>query len=134
MKLPPVNISPATVPETPVRSQGMPYDLSDLEKFCMNDKEMLEEVVVDFYSETVQNLIDMNKALDAEDYQTIRNIAHQLSSRLGQLKIPSAQLAKQLEQELKANNTGEVAQRVWQITKEVDETLSLLAANYRLAG
>ncbi|HLU88722.1 MAG TPA: ATP-binding protein [Cyclobacteriaceae bacterium] len=134
MKLPPVNVSPATVPETPVRSQGEPYDLSDLEKFCMNDKEMLEEVVVDFYSETVQNLIDMNKALDVQDYQTIRNIAHQLSSRLGQLKIPSAQLAKQLEQELKANNTGEVAQRVWQITKEVDETLSLLAANYRLAG
>ncbi|MEX2591671.1 MAG: ATP-binding protein [Anditalea sp.] len=115
-------------------SVQQPYDLSDIKKFCMDDEGMLEEVVVDFYSETVQNLIDINKALDKGDYKTIREIAHQLSSRLGQLKIRSSCIAKQLEEELKNNQTGNVAQMVWQITKEVDEALSFLAADYKLTG
>src|SRR5690606_22219803 len=117
LKLPPVILSQPLEKPAPVeKTQPNLYDLTDLKKFCMNDVEMLEEVVVDFYSETVQNLIDMNKALDIGDYQTIRGISHQLSSRLGQVKMPSAQLAKQLEDELKSNQTEHVAQRVWQIT------------------
>lgn len=95
---------------------------------------MLEEVVGDFYSETVQNLIDINNALDAEDYKTILEIAHKLSSRLGQLKIGAAKLARQLEEELKANQTQDIHQKVWQITKEVDEALTLLAQDYQLTA
>jgi HPt (histidine-containing phosphotransfer) domain-containing protein len=98
----------------------------------MDDQEMLEEVVVDFYSETVQNLIDMNKALDSADYKTILEIAHKLSSRLGQLKIGAAKLARQLEEELKSGHTEGASQKVWQITKEVDEALTLLAEDYKL--
>lgn len=99
----------------------------------MEDEEMLEEVVGDFYSETVQNLIDMNKALDQDDYKTILEISHKLSSRLGQLKIGASKLARQLEEELKSGRTQEVHQKVWQITKEVDEALTLLAQDYKLA-
>jgi signal transduction histidine kinase/CheY-like chemotaxis protein/HPt (histidine-containing phosphotransfer) domain-containing protein len=111
----------------------LPYDLSDLKKFCMDDEDMLEEVVMDFYSETVQNLIDMNKALDRKDYETIRSIAHQLSSRLGQLKISSSRVARQLEEDLKVNQRENVPQLVWQITKEVDEALTVLAVDYKFA-
>lgn len=113
-------------------ARPQPYDLSDIKKFCMEDEGLVEEVVVDFYSETVQNLIDMNKALDNEDYKKIREIAHQLSSRLGQLKIRASQTARQLEEELKLNQTGKTSERVWQITKEVDEALTLLASDYKL--
>src|SRR5690606_37789592 len=122
---------PALTEGKPQNNLKLPYDLSDLKKFCMNDDDMLEEVVVDFYSETVQNLIDMNKALDRQDYETIRSIAHQLSSRLGQLKISSSKVARQLEEELKLNQTDTVAQKVWQITKEVDEALTVLAEDYK---
>jgi CheY-like chemotaxis protein len=132
MKLSPITESVALVKEVQSISTQQTYDLSDIKRFCMDDEEMLEEVVADFYSETVQNLIDMNKALDNTDYKTIREIAHQLSSRLGQLKIKSSQIARQLEEELKINQTDKVAQRVWQITKEVDEALTLLASDYRI--
>lgn len=132
MKLSPITESVALVKEVQSISTQQTYDLSDIKRFCMDDEEMLEEVVADFYSETVQNLIDMNKALDNTDYKTIREIAHQLSSRLGQVKIRSSQIARQLEEELKINQTDNVAQRVWQITKEVDEALTLLASDYRI--
>lgn len=118
----------------PVAEKRSVYDLSEVRRFCMEDEEMLEEVVGDFYSETVQNLIDINNALDAEDYKTILEIAHKLSSRLGQLKIGAAKLARQLEEELKANQTQDIHQKVWQITKEVDEALTLLAQDYQLTA
>ncbi len=120
--------------ELPVSQKRHVYDLTEVRKFCMEDEEMLEEVVGDFYSETVQNLIDMNKALDVEDYKSILDIAHKLSSRLGQLKIGASKLARQLEDELKIGHRQNVHQKVWQITKEVDEALSLLAQDYKLTA
>ena len=116
----------------PVSEKRNVYDLTEVRKFCMEDEEMLEEVVGDFYSETVQNLIDINKALDGKDYKSILEITHKLSSRLGQLKIGASKLARQLEEELKAGQTQDVHQKVWQITKEVDEALTLLAQDYKL--
>lgn len=133
MKLPPISEPEPVQPTAPLLPIHPHYDLSDLKKFCMNDAEMLEEVVVDFYSETMQNLIDINKALDMGDYKTIQEIAHQLSSRLGQLKINASKVAKQLEEDLKKNLTENVPHRVWQITKEVDEVLSSLASEFKLA-
>jgi signal transduction histidine kinase/CheY-like chemotaxis protein/HPt (histidine-containing phosphotransfer) domain-containing protein len=121
-----------SVPETPISQKRYVYDLTDVRKFCMEDEEMLEEVVGDFYSETVQNLIDMNKALDQDDYKTILEIAHKLSSRLGQLKIGASKLARQLEEDLRSGRNQDVHQKVWQITKEVDEALTLLAQDYKL--
>lgn len=123
-----------TPAELPVSQRRNVYDLTEVRKFCMEDEEMLEEVVGDFYSETVQNLIDMNKALDTEDYPHILEIAHKLSSRLGQVKIGASQLARQLEEELKRGHTQNVHQKVWQITKEVDEALTLLAQDYKLTA
>lgn len=131
-----LNLDPVAHTESAIengqKQPGLPYDLTDLKKFCMEDEGMLEEVVIDFYSETLQNLIDLNKALDNLDYRTIREIAHKLSSRLGQLKINASSMARQLEEDLKMGRTEAVSQTVWQITKEVDETLTLLAADYKL--
>lgn len=132
MKLSPIPEPLPTVKNENPIAPPHPYDLSDIKRFCMNDEGLVEEVVVDFYSETVQNLIDMNKALDMEDYQKIREIAHQLSSRLGQLKIRASQIARKLEEELKNDQTEKVPERVWQITKEVDEALTSLASDYKI--
>src|SRR5690554_5440157 len=133
VKLPAQPNTEASSQEASAPLETYPYDLSDIRKFCMDDEELLEEVVVDFYSETVQNLIDMNKALDSGDYRTILEIAHQLSSRLGQLKIGASKIARQLEDEIKSGHYDGVSQKVWRITKEVDNTLTLLAQQYRLA-
>lgn len=133
VKLHPQPQSTSPVMEEPMSSEKYAYDLTDIRKFCMDDEELLEEVVVDFYSETVQNLIDMNKALDAQDYKTILEIAHQLSSRLGQVKMDASKVARQLEDDLKSGRTEGIAQKVWQITGDVDKALTLLAQDYKLA-
>ncbi|HLW21327.1 MAG TPA: ATP-binding protein [Cyclobacteriaceae bacterium] len=133
VKLHPQPQSTSPVMEEPMSSGKYAYDLTDIRKFCMDDEELLEEVVVDFYSETVQNLIDMNKALDAQDYKTILEIAHQLSSRLGQVKMDASKVARQLEDDLKSGRTEGIAQKVWQITGDVDKALTLLAQDYKLA-
>lgn len=141
LKLSPVVDSPSQKPvldssqkeEAPVLPRTTVYDLTDVRKFCMDDEEMLEEVVVDFYSETVQNLIDINKALDEEDYKTILEITHKLSSRLAQLKIGASKLARQLEEDLKSGRTENIHQKIWKITTEVDEALSVLARDYKFA-
>src|SRR5690606_18113107 len=118
----------------PLRAnEHQPYDLGEIKKFCMDDEEMLQEVMSDFYAETVQNLIDMNRALDNQDYKTIREIAHQFSSRLGQFKISASGIARLLEEDLKNGQTAHVPEKVWQITKEVDEALTSLAADYKFA-
>src|SRR5690554_267229 len=133
VKLHPQPQSTSPVMEEPMSSGKYAYDLTDIRKFCMDDEELLEEVVVDFYSETVQNLIDMNKALDSQDYKTILEIAHQLSSRLGQVKMDASKVARQLEDDLKSGRTEGIAQKVWQITGDVDKALTLLAQDYKLA-
>jgi len=133
VKLHPQPQSTSPVMEEPMSSEKYAYDLTDIRKFCMDDEELLEEVVVDFYSETVQNLIDMNKALDSQDYKTILEIAHQLSSRLGQVKMDASKVARQLEDDLKSGRTEGIAQKVWQITGDVDKALTLLAQDYKLA-
>ncbi|MBS9524891.1 response regulator [Litoribacter ruber] len=84
------------------------YSLSDLEKFCMGDEELLQEVVQEFYEETVSNLRDIQQLADKEDYQAVMEIAHKLSSRLGQLRIDTAELAKNIEINVKQDDTSEV--------------------------
>src|SRR5690606_2944720 len=54
---------------SPDSGNQQPYDLGEIRRFCMDDQDMLEEVMADFYAETVQNLIDMNSALDHGDYK-----------------------------------------------------------------
>jgi signal transduction histidine kinase/DNA-binding response OmpR family regulator len=88
------------------------YSLADLEKFCMGDEELLQEVVQEFYHETKNNLGEIAAASDTKNYKEVMEIAHKLSSRLGQLKIGTYELAKDIEESIKSDKLEGVDQKV----------------------
>lgn len=89
-----------------VSSQVLPstekgYDLSDLQKFCMKDEELLREIISEFIAQAHQDLLDIKQAKKKGDFGRILEITHQLGSRLGQIKSESSQIAKKIETNLK---------------------------------
>ncbi len=106
------------------------YDLSELNRFCMGDETILHEIISDFYSHTCLDLLKINKAMDEQDYDTVKSIAHQLSSRLAQLKISASNIARSIEEEIKQNRIESVHDKVWQLTEMVHKVLDKMAKDY----
>ncbi|RZS96278.1 hybrid sensor histidine kinase/response regulator [Cecembia calidifontis] len=94
------------------------YDISDLEKFCMGDEEMLTEVLTDIISVTSQNLVDLEAAITKNDLNKIMEITHQLGSRLSQIKADEGVLARSIETAIKENRTD-------MIREDVDKLLAM---------
>lgn len=112
------------------RKPASDYSLVDIRKFCMGDETLFKEVVEGVYTQTGLDLIMMNKACDEEDYETIQSIVHQLSSRLGQLQFKYKDLAKEIEIDLKRNNTQDIQEKVWTLTEKINVLLEDLAVKF----
>ncbi|SEJ75726.1 His Kinase A (phospho-acceptor) domain-containing protein [Cyclobacterium xiamenense] len=109
------------------------YDLSDIKKFCMGDEDLFKDILEGFYTQTGLDLIRINKAVDEGDYEKIQAIAHQLSSRLGQLKIKERSIAKAIESELKIGKTEKIQELVWELTEKINDLLEDLAERFGYA-
>ncbi|SHN27086.1 His Kinase A (phospho-acceptor) domain-containing protein [Cyclobacterium lianum] len=109
------------------------YDLSEIRKFCMGDEALLKEILEGFYTQTGLDLIRINKAVDEGDYEKVQGIAHQLSSRLGQLKFKERSLAKAIECDLKEGKTEGVKEKVWALTEKINGLLEDLGERYGYA-
>jgi signal transduction histidine kinase/CheY-like chemotaxis protein/HPt (histidine-containing phosphotransfer) domain-containing protein len=113
--------------------EGTGYDLSDIKKFCMGDDTLFKDILEGFYTQTGLDLIRINKAADEGDYQKIQAIAHQLSSRLGQLKIKERNIAKAIESQLKMGKTEAIQELVWELTEKINDLLEDLAERFGYA-
>ncbi|HSJ69270.1 MAG TPA: ATP-binding protein [Anditalea sp.] len=111
---------------------GGSYSLEDLKKFCMGDEELLAEVVSDFYYETKDNLQEITSALSQDDYQSILEIAHKLSSRLGQLKISTSALARDIEIDIKNDRFANVPAQVQQLVSETEVIMEEILKNEKI--
>lgn len=107
-----------------------PYDLSRVEKYCMGDSEMLKELVIDFCSQTQKDLTYLDSSLKNEDYGRLKDIAHQLASRLAQFNIDTGKKAKDLEDRLKSGNKEGVDHLVNEIEQEVYGVLKEMKGDY----
>ncbi|EPR68534.1 sensory box histidine kinase/response regulator [Cyclobacterium qasimii M12-11B] len=114
-------------------SDGADYSLADIRGFCMGDEALLKEVVEGFYSQTGLDLIMINKACDEKDYKKVLAIAHQLSSRLGQLKFKYKNLAINIERDLKRGDTNDIQEKVWELTEKINTLLEDLATQFGYA-
>ncbi|QDH81415.1 response regulator [Echinicola soli] len=112
--------------------QTKPYSVEDMSKFCMNDEEMLKEVLIDFCSSTSADLVELGQTCARQDWEQLLEIAHKLGSRLGQLKIKSSTLARGLEYDLKEGNTTNARVMVEKIKKETLEVLDQILADFQL--
>ncbi|WP_460545452.1 hybrid sensor histidine kinase/response regulator [Echinicola sediminis] len=108
------------------------YDTSDLRKFCMNDEEMLKDVLTDFCATTSQDLVDLGLASKSGDLEQLLEVSHKLGSRLGQLKIKTGTLARGLEYDLKEGNISHTDEVVRKIKADTLQVLDRILEDYQL--
>lgn len=110
--------------------ESIDYDLSDLMKFCMGDREMLMVVLQDFISAAKEDVRGLNLALENSDFGKILEIVHRMSSRLGQLKIPCAKLAIEIERDLKLGKTVETIESIRELAKSTAEVMAKIQSEW----
>lgn len=109
------------------------YDVTDLKKFCMGDEEMLLEVVADILHVTQANLSDLDGAMKSGDVAKIREITHQLSSRLSQIKSKEGALAKDIEVSIKEGKTEGLEKDVSKLMEDTKLLLKKIEQDFRLS-
>jgi signal transduction histidine kinase/DNA-binding response OmpR family regulator len=116
-----------------IHEESVPqYDLSDVEKYCMGDQEMLEELVKDFCTQTHSDLIQLNTRLNQMDHEAVQSIAHKLASRLKQFKIAYSDMAKEIEENLKKGKTDEIAELVKALTINTYPILEQMLSDFNI--
>ncbi|MCH7399379.1 ATP-binding protein [Belliella sp. DSM 107340] len=109
-------------------------DLTDLKRFCMGDEELLAEVISDYLESTEKDVENLNLACKSNDYSQIREITHQLSSRLGQIKVEASGLAKDIEVGIKDGDLENVIEKVEQLIPQIRLVLTKLKAYLETSG
>ncbi|WP_139189661.1 MULTISPECIES: ATP-binding response regulator [Rhodonellum] len=109
-----------------------PYNLEDLRKFCMGDEDLLLEVMTDLVSSTAADLRELEVAMEAKNYSIVREITHQLSSRLGQVRVPSGQKAREIEISIKNNKLDGVDEILNDFISETRIFLELVSQDLNL--
>ena len=110
--------------------EKLSYELTDIKKFCLGDNELLQEVMIDIIEQTQKDMVSLEKALSDNDYDKIREITHQLSSRLGQIKVKAGNQAKNLEVALKTGNLDGISNKVNHLLKDTDSILQILRRDF----
>ncbi|HSI76380.1 MAG TPA: ATP-binding protein [Lunatimonas sp.] len=120
-------------PMTEKQKENRTYDLAEIAKFCMGDDEMLQELVEDFCMHTRADLKRLDSSTRAGDYDQVREIAHQLASRLSQFKIETGSKARHLEDHLKANKRENIGNLVNEIVSEATAVLDQMALDNNIS-
>jgi signal transduction histidine kinase/CheY-like chemotaxis protein len=102
------------------------YSLSDLEKFCMGDQELLTDIVRDLIRDTETDLQKITRARLNNRWSEILEICHQLGSRLGQIKSKAGPMARKVENSLKINNYHGVQEALTSLDRETHKILTAL--------
>lgn len=108
------------------------YDLASIRRFSMDDEELVTELVGDFFVQTKTDLNALASSLSEKDYKRLREIAHQLSSRLGQFGIEAGKLAKRIEVDLKNGKQTYIAELIHDLQAEIKEVLAQVAEDFQL--
>ena len=108
------------------------YDLTDLKKFCMGDEDMLHEVLSDIIHTTGTNLDDLENAVKDDDYGRVREITHQLSSRLGQIRISAGAKAKNIEVAIKNGKSTGLEDEIRNLIEETSISIQKIKSDFQL--
>ncbi|MFN4000442.1 ATP-binding protein [Algoriphagus sp.] len=102
------------------------FSLSDLDRFCMGDQELLADIVRDLIRDTESDLQKIIRARLNDRWSEILEVCHQLGSRLGQIKCKAAPIARKIENNLKLNNQHGMQEMLNQLDGETKQTLAAL--------
>jgi signal transduction histidine kinase/DNA-binding response OmpR family regulator/CHASE3 domain sensor protein len=109
------------------------YDITDLKKFCMGDEETLQEIVADIIQVTHANLSELRESLKVRDVMKIREITHQMSSRLSQIKAREGALAKDIEVNIKEGKTEKLEKSVLQLIEGTNLLLRKIEQDFKVS-
>jgi len=96
------------------------FDLKDMRRFCMGDEDLLMDILKDLIKDTQKDMAKLKKARLNNRWNEVLEICHQLGSRLGQIKSPSGELARKVENSLKLG-----------VQRGLDDVLNLLDAEVK---
>jgi len=113
--------------ETFSKSESELFELKDLAKFCMGDELLLQDIVRELIVETKKDLDLLKQSRHTDDFDQILEICHQLGSRLGQIKSPSGQVARKIENSIKLGKKNGLGDALNQLDEEVCILLSALS-------
>jgi signal transduction histidine kinase/DNA-binding response OmpR family regulator len=116
-----------------VSSRASGYDVSDLKKFCMGDEEMLQEIIGDILLVTHANLSELRESLKTGDVVKIREITHQMSSRLSQIKAREGALAKYIEVNIKEGKTEKLEKSVLNLIESTSILLRKIDHDFKVS-
>lgn len=71
---------------TDTKKTDKPYSLKALKSFLPNEKKALNEVLESFITSTKENLENLNRAVSAENFIEIKNIAHKMGPMFKQIQ------------------------------------------------
>ncbi|MCH7403410.1 ATP-binding protein [Belliella kenyensis] len=100
------------------------YDLSDMKRFAMGDEELFAEIMQDFVEAGKEDVIKLESGLDQEDFSKIREVAHQLASRLGQIKSKLSEQAKDIEIAVKSDELEGVIEKTSHLISELKKLIA----------
>lgn len=116
-----------------IQPQVSSYDVADLKKFCMGDEDMLIEVIADIIQVTQGNIADLGEAVRLTDFSKIREITHQLSSRLAQIKAKEGAMAKDIEFSIKAGKTEGLEKEILALIEDTKVLLKKIDEDFKLS-
>jgi signal transduction histidine kinase/DNA-binding response OmpR family regulator/CHASE3 domain sensor protein len=116
-----------------VASHTSVYDITDLKKFCMGDEETLQEIVADILQVTHANLSELRESLKTGDVVKIREITHQMSSRLSQVKAREGALAKDIEMNIKEGKTEKLEKSVLHLIEDTYLLLRKIEQDFKVS-
>jgi signal transduction histidine kinase/DNA-binding response OmpR family regulator len=103
------------------------FDLKDMRRFCMGDEDLLMDILKDLIKDTQKDMTNLKKARLNNRWNEVLEICHQLGSRLGQIKSPSGELARKVENSLKLGTHSGLGDVLNLLDVEVKNLLAALA-------
>ncbi|MFN3801058.1 Hpt domain-containing protein, partial [Belliella pelovolcani] len=98
----------------------------------MGDQELFAEIMQDFISEGINDMDRLKMCLGQSDFGKIREITHQLASRLGQIKSPLSEKAKEIEVALKNGQNEGMKDQISELISGMQNIFSELKINLRI--
>ncbi|WP_296704315.1 ATP-binding protein [Algoriphagus sp.] len=103
------------------------FDLKDMRRFCMGDEDLLMDILKDLIRDTQRDIAKLKRARLNNRWNEVLEICHQLGSRLGQIKSPSGELARKVENSLKLGTQNGLDDVLNLLDVEVKNLLSALS-------
>jgi CheY-like chemotaxis protein len=106
------------------------YSLSKLEMVSRGNREFVEKMVNLFIEQNIENISQINTALDNCDFEKIKSIAHKMIPAIDNLSITSLQQEIRIIEKLGAEkNMNELASKIDLLTQKIEEVILHLKEN-----